>query len=448
MIYHEVRSMAERTAYHLKISGMYCVQCEHRIAKALQRIKGIYNINVSYKKAKADLECDNSVAYDNIVKVIEDEGYKVLGLADVSFPIKGLISLSAITVLYVLLQYTGLLNKLAPSQLAQSGMGYGTLFLIGAVTSVHCIAMCGGISLSQSLPDAKGRKSSFSRPFLYNLGRVMSYTAIGAVLGTAGYVIGGGEAVSVPLTIQGLIKIIAGVMLLIMGLRLVGAFSWLQRFSLPLPKIILGKVGRASAKVKAPFIVGLLNGIMPCGPLQAMWLIALASGSPINGGLSMLLFSLGTLPLMLGFGSLVAVLGKKFTHTVQSVGAVIVAVMGLALLTQGGVLSGVLPTAFVSAGSAKDTAVNIGGVQIVESELTPGKYPEITVQAGVPVRWNIHAEKSSINGCNNRIICQYLDLEYEFHEGDNIIEFTPESEGIISYSCWMGMIYGKIHVTK
>lgn len=75
MIYREVMSMAERTAYHLKISGMYCVQCEHRIAKALQNMEGVHNINVSYKKAKADLESDNSVPYDSIVKVIEDEGY-------------------------------------------------------------------------------------------------------------------------------------------------------------------------------------------------------------------------------------------------------------------------------------------------------------------------------------------------------------------------------------
>ncbi|SDA28145.1 Sulfite exporter TauE/SafE [Ruminococcus sp. YE71] len=440
--------MAERTACHLKISGMYCIQCEHRIAKALQNIRGVHNINVSYKKAKADFESDDSVTYDSIVKVIEDEGYKVAGTADSGLPLKGLLSLAAILVLYVLLQYTGLLNKLAPSQLAQSGMGYGTLFLIGAVTSVHCIAMCGGISLSQSIPDEEDRKSSFSRPLLYNLGRVVSYTAIGAVLGTAGYFIGGGAAVSVPLTVQGLIKIIAGAMLLIVGLRLVGAFSWLQRFSLPLPKTFIRMFGRASAKAKTPFLIGLLNGIMPCGPLQAMWLIALASGSPLKGALSMLLFSLGTLPLMLGLGSLVTALGKKFAHAVQSVGAVTVAGMGLALLTQGGVLSGVLPTALVSAGRAADTAVNIGGVQIAESELTSGKYPEITVQAGVPVRWNIHAEKSSINGCNYMIVCKDLGLEYEFHEGNNIIEFVPKSKGDFTYSCRMGMVYGKIHVTE
>ncbi|MBR1422785.1 MAG: sulfite exporter TauE/SafE family protein [Ruminococcus sp.] len=440
--------MADTTSYHLKISGMYCVQCEHRIAKALQNIKGVNNINVSYKKAKADFESDNSVSYDNIVKVIEDEGYTVAGLADRNFPVKGVASLAAIILLYVVLQYTGLLNKLAPSQLAQSGMGYGALFFIGVVTSVHCVAMCGGISLSQSIPDENGRKSSFVRPLMYNLGRVVSYTAIGAVLGTVGYFIGGGSGVSLPLNLQGIIKIIAGLMLLIMGLRLIGVFSWLQRLSVSLPKGLVRTVGKASVKSRAPFNIGLLNGFMPCGPLQAMWLIALSSGSPLKGALSMLLFALGTLPLMLGLGSLVAVLGKKFAHAVQSIGAVIVAVMGLALLTQGGVLSGILPTTIVSEGSVKDTAVNIGGVQIIDSELTSGKYPEITVQAGVPVRWNIHAEKSSINGCNYMIVCKDLDLEYEFHEGDNIIEFTPESAGDISYSCWMGMIYGNIHVTE
>lgn len=91
--------------------------------------------------------------------------------------------------------------------------------------------------------------------------------------------------------------------------------------------------------------------------------------------------------------------------------------------------------------------MDIGGVQLVESELTAGRYPEITVRAGVPVRWDIHAEKGSINGGNYMIVCQELGLEYEFHEGDNIIEFTPESQGDISYSCCMGMICGNIHVT-
>ncbi len=160
----------------------------------------------------------------------------------------------------------------------------------------------------------------------------------------------------------------------------------------------------------------------------------------------MLVFGLGTMPLMLGLGTIVTVLGKKFAHVVQSSGAVVVAVMGLVLLTQGGVLSGIMSVGILSANAEKNKAIYVDGVQIVESELTAGSYPEITVQSGVPVRWNIRAKKKSINGCNNTIICNALDLQYEFHEGDNIIEFTPTQTGDIDYSCWMGMIYGKIHV--
>ena len=82
---------------------------------------------------------------------------------------------------------------------------------------------------------------------------------------------------------------------------------------------------------------------MPCGPLQSMWIVALAGGSSFAGAFSMLLFSLGTVPLMLGLGSLVSLLRKRFNSGVMSVGAVLVVVLGLSMLSQGGFLSGLLP---------------------------------------------------------------------------------------------------------
>ena len=81
-----------------------------------------------------------------------------------------------------------------------------------------------------------------------------------------------------------------------------------------------------------------------------MLLLALASGSALRGGLSMLCFSLGTLPLLLGYGSLAAWLGKKFTGAVLSCGAVLIAVFGLSMLSQGGSLTGLFtPTALLLA---------------------------------------------------------------------------------------------------
>lgn len=431
--------MAKSESCRIKIKGMYCVRCEQRIARALKKA-GAFDINVSYRRAEAVFGYDeNKVSYAKIIRAIEAEGYGVrAGKKDV---LKAVSMLLAVFAIYFALQYSGVLNKFAPSQTARDGMGYGMLFLIGILTSVHCIAMCGGINLSQSV---NGGKKTAYPTFLYNFGRILSYRFTGLVLGALGS-FAGGAAVSVPPPVQGAIKILIGIVLFVMGLKMLGIFPLLQKFSLPLPKPVLRKIGTFAAKVKTPFAVGLLNGFMPCGPLQAMQLIAFSSGNILKGGLSMLFFGLGTMPLMLGFGTIVTALGKKFTHALRLSSAVIAAA-GLLLITQGAALSGIFPAA--AASDVQVTAEAVGSVQTVKSELRPGAYPEITVYRGVPVEWHISADKSSINGCNGTMVCRELDLIHEFHEGDNIVEFLPQTSGDITYTCWMGMIYGTIHVIE
>lgn len=213
----------------------------------------------------------------------------------------------------------------------------------------------------------------------------------------------------------------------------------------------------------------------------------------------MFLFSLGTVPLMLGLGSIVSALGRKFTQKVMCVGAVLVIVLGLAMLSQGGSLSGLLlpkyllilvialsilgvvasipfhktwskavslatVTAFMIAGGitwnriveinrlneavlAANKVEIENGVQVVNSTLESGSYPDITVQVGVPVKWVIDAPKGSINGCNYKILLKEYGIEYIFQDGENIIEFTPTKAGNYGYTCWMGMIHGNIYVT-
>ncbi|MDR2502702.1 MAG: heavy metal transporter, partial [Oscillospiraceae bacterium] len=83
------------------------------------------------------------------------------------------------------------------------------------------------------------------------------------------------------------------------------------------------------------------------------------------------------------------------------------------------------------------------------STLSPGSFPNITVQVGIPVEWTINAPEGSINGCNNRInIREYGISSYSFVKGDNVIEFTPTETGQFQYSCWMGMIRGRITVIE
>ena len=66
-----------------------------------------------------------------------------------------------------------------------------------------------------------------------------------------------------------------------------------------------------------------------------------------------------------------------------------------------------------------DTDKEKDGIQYVSSTLESGHYPDITVKAGTPVKWMIHAEKSSINGCNYKILLPDFDTECVFEEGDN-----------------------------
>ena len=64
----------------------------------------------------------------------------------------------------------------------------------------------------------------------------------------------------------------------------------------------------------------------------------------------------------------------------------------------------------------------------------------------MPVEWVIDAPEGSINGCNYKIISRSLPVEHEFTEGENIITFEPEEQGVYEYTCWMGMIKANIIV--
>ena len=478
----------------LFIGGMTCVNCQNRIEKSLKKSHGVVSVRVSYSGGTADIVYDEKVlSLEEITALIEKLDYTVSVGKQQTAPGTGkrMGILVIIIALYILLQSTGVLNLLVPGQLADTKMGYGMLFAVGLVTSVHCIAMCGGINLSQCLPKSAPKKDrddvglAFLHPALtYNMGRVLSYTAVGFLLGMIGFLLGGGAGGGVPIEVQGGLKLIAGLYMVIMGVNMLGIFPALRRLTIPMPRALVRRIGKERAKCSGPFLVGVLNGFMPCGPLQAMWLVALAAENPITGALSMLAFSLGTVPLMLGLGSLVSALGKKFTHKVMNAGAVLIAVLGLAMISQGGALNGWQPTFLLfpavaaeteAASAEKETAgtqteLTAAGdeadgagtesavadtedgassdVQVINSTLSGGRYPNITVRAGIPVRWVIDAPEGSINGCNYKIYIREYDIEYTFHTGENVIEFTPKNTGVVPYSCWMGMLYGSITVTE
>lgn len=442
----------------LLIEGMTCVNCQNRIEQALRNTAGISKVNVSYNKGQAEVEFDNEIlTLEQIIDIIQDLDYTVVQRRKIDYKktVSSIGTFAIIICLYYLLQRFGVLNLLVPSMLADSKMSYGMLFVVGLLTSVHCIAMCGGINLSQCIPSGKddsGNGNSEVMPsLLYNTGRVISYAVIGFLLGGIGMIMTGGSETGIPLILQGILKIIAGLFMVIMGINMLGVTSVLRKFQIRFPNRFANKISRRKITEKRPFFVGLLNGLMPCGPMQSMQIIALGSGNPITGAFAMLMFSLGTVPLMLGFGSIVSALGKKYTKIVMRAGCILVVVLGLAMLSQGLSLSGINMnrTATLSENTEELNMAEIsesGDVQYVSSELDFGSYPEITVYSGIPVKWTINVPEEVINGCNYKVVLSVYGITHEFTPGNNVIEFTPGEPGSVQYTCWMGMINGKINI--
>ena len=474
---------------------MTCVNCERTLKRGLNALPGMKEVSVSYQSGACRVVFDSQrLSFERIAGTVDALGYRVESRQARRNLRRQALLLAAIIAAYALLEHLGILNLLVPGQLADSGMSYGMLFVVGLLTSAHCIAMCGGINLSQCLsaaarPGDTSSRAAFAPSLLYNLGRVVSYTAVGFALGLIGMLLGG-DGAGMPAAVQGAVKLFAGAAMVIMGLNMLGIFPWLRRLNLRLPGFSAKWIGKQKASQRRPFAVGLLNGLMPCGPLQSMQILALASASPVAGALSMLFFSLGTVPLMLGLGALVSALGRRFAHEVTNIGAALVAVLGLAMMGQGGSLSGLITPAGLlilviglgalgltasapfprkayraacaavclaatlaawqllapKAASPGELQAAAGGVQLIESTLMPRQYPTITVQAGTPVRWTIEAPARSINGCNEIMFIPEYELVHEFTEGENVIEFTPQRTGTFPYSCWMGMIRGSIVV--
>jgi len=451
---------------------MTCNSCEQRIEKAVRALDGVSRVTASASLSEVTVSyVSERVTREAICSAITGAGYRVrdeapAAVSTASAPRDAAAAKSRSTAIY---RFLGLLAVVAALYLiirytvgftflpnVTQSMGYGLIFVVGLLTSLHCIAMCGGIVLSQGIkrnePDGSagpvsGRvsaspdlKARLLPSLLYNGGRVVSYTLIGGVVGALG------SLFSLSTTLKGVMPIVAGAFMLFLGVRMLGIFPWLSRLKVRFPGLG-GQKMRSAAVGRGPFVVGLLNGLMPCGPLQTMQVYALGTGSFIAGALSMFLFSLGTVPLLLGFGAISAFLSARFNRGMLKASGVLVMALGLVMFTRGVNLFGVaLPSITPGSGSPVAVAKVIGDHQDVRTVVLSGEYQPFILQKGVPVRWTVSVKAEDLNGCNNPLTVPQYGIRKQLVPGDNLIEFTPDRDGTISYTCWMGMITSSIKI--
>lgn len=170
------------TVLELNVSGMICRACEDAIADALLHTRGVVSAQAHYWRGRVTITYDpNIVTEDTQRQVLTNAGYPP-GTHGMGGVVVDGICLALVGVLYWGLPKLLMLVKV-PALADNASLGL--VFLVGLLTSTHCIGMCGGILLAPTT-DARGVTARSKRGLIasaaYNGGRVVSYTAVGALV--------------------------------------------------------------------------------------------------------------------------------------------------------------------------------------------------------------------------------------------------------------------------
>lgn len=213
---------------------------------------------------------------------------------------------------------------------------FAAIFALGLVSSVHCVQMCGPIVLSYSLPLAKmaGRQQMLLAHAAYNIGRITTYAALGAVAGVAG---GGLNIVSRLAGVANGARICAGLALIVMAVVISGALPQTGLVQIGPTGGILRVTGRflLSPQPLSKLRLGLVLGFLPCGLVYAALLKSVETGTAAGGALTMVAFGLGTALTLASFGIVFSAAGLRAGRWSHALSAASVALMGAFLLWRG-----------------------------------------------------------------------------------------------------------------
>lgn len=205
---------------------------------------------------------------------------------------------------------------------------------IGFFGSAHCIGMCGPIAIALPYPKSNVFHFIVGR-IIYNLGRVVTYSFIGAIFGLLGsrlVIAGFQQAVTI---VVGVVIILIVITPMKYKLKLY-QHKYVQKISSPIKTGIAELFKQGT--IPAMFLIGLLNGLLPCGLVYVAIAGAISSGDAISGMIFMILFGLGTIPAMFAatiFGKFINInIRNKINQAIPTL-AVVLAILfilrGLAL---------------------------------------------------------------------------------------------------------------------
>lgn len=338
----------EQKTYTFHVNGMHCNACVLMTESEVGELPYVSRATTNLKHATMTVTGDFGERSQvdlarEFTDILKPHGYTVsiekqakdrkLSEFKIALPVA-----LAVMALFFALQKMGLVNLIGGESVT-----YGTAFIIGIVASLStCMAVVGGLLLSMSATFAK--EGDKVRPqILFHLGRIISFFVLGGVIGA----IGSAFALNVTATL--VLSVIIGLVMLVLGINLLDVFHFSKKLQPSMPKF-LSRHALGVSKLNhtlTPALVGIATFFLPCGFTQSMQIYTLSTGSFLAGGLTMLSFALGTLPVLalISFSSFSVQNSAKSGIFFKTAGLIVI-MFGIINLISSLVLAGAIPPVF------------------------------------------------------------------------------------------------------
>lgn len=461
------------------VEGMHCSSCEILIEKTLEKHDGVKQVKASLDKGEVEVLSEKSEKIDltRLNQELEQAGYKFSFQKPkktkqklISFENRQLsvsreklvdllrvVAVLVVVLIIVMLINNSELGRYAGVDASSSLPAFVVLGFIAGLSS--CAALIGGLLLVMTkqwheLYIAEDNKFLKYQPhLLFHGGRLLGFFIFGGLLGLLG------QAVSLSnVSAFALVVIVVSLVMLILALQMLGVKQANRlKFTTPrfLSKYITNETNFSGKYM--PFILGAFTFLLPCGFTLIAQSVALASASFVKGGLIMLFFALGTLPVLLG----VSFTGIKFNAKPQmtaifnkAAGILIIVfaiytinsqlnVLGVKSLND--VWSGLSIARSekeseeeIVAGDSPATNPDFQQIVIVANGFSYKAAGSTTVKEGQ--RAVIAVNNKGVQGCGQFMAAKGLFEGYvQLKQGWNYVEFTPK-KGVYKLTCTMGMV--------
>lgn len=453
--------MTESSLTHdrIRVRGMTCTSCEVIIERTLKRLPGVKRVKVNHATGWCEIIHDSTVSLymKDIRAALSEHGYSLwsdkVAQAEQTQQHHWRefgVALMILFVVYKVLQVMGLFSI---STNVDASINLGAIFVIGLVAAVStCTALVSGLILSvaakyNEVHQAATKWQRLKPHLLFNLGRLVSYFVLGGVIGVIG------QAITPSARFTGLLTIVISVVMILLGIDILKLFQG-NRFIPKMPKWFSQKLYTLAESDKpwVPFVTGGLTFFLPCGFTQSMQLYALTTGSFWQGGITMFVFALGTMPALLGIGMMASLAKGKFARYFLKFSGAMVLVLGIYNFNNGLALADIQPGNWFSSGSTANSAASaevIDGQQVINMAVNGIRYSPaaFTLKQGVPVEW--HIDGTNAQGCAQILTIPDLNITKQLSTiTDNVITFTPTKTGQLNFSCPMGMARGSFTVVS